>query len=305
MSAAFGVPCGSVNWYPVEVRSLGRYRSVALIPEWYFHLSVGLFGLLFGSLANVIIWRVPRGESIVSPGSHCPSCGREIRWFDNVPVLSWLVLRARCRDCGSRISVRYPVVEVISGLLWLLAALLWGMTFRTAFGIALFYLLLVLTYIDLDHLRLPNPIVATLAGVGLVGTVASQLTGRPILPLFEGAGLLASPAAYAAVGVLIGLGVSALMAGSYALIRKTAGLGMGDIKLLAVLGIFYGPYVLMVLLFGSIIGSVIGGVLMIGKKDSGEPARVPFGPFLAIASLVVAAWGPAIWAWYMGIARLG
>jgi len=278
---------------------------VIVIPDWYFQLSVGLFGLLFGSLANVIIWRVPRGESIVSPGSHCPSCGREIRWYDNVPIISWFVLRARCRACGSQIPVRYPVVETISGLLWLLAALLWGMTFRTLFGIALFYLLLVLTYIDLDHLRLPNPIVATLAGVGLVGTAASQLTGVPVLPLFEGAGLLANPAVYAVVGVVIGLGVSAIMAGTYALIRKTAGLGMGDIKLLAVLGIYYGPYVLMVLLIGSIIGAVVGGVLMVGKKDSDEPARIPFGPFLAIAGVLVAAWGPTIWAWYMGIAHLG
>lgn len=272
--------------------------------EWVGPVVLGLYGLLFGSLANVIIWRVPRRESIVSPGSHCPKCDSAIAWYDNIPVLSWMLLRARCRKCGAPISARYPVVELLSGALWLLAALRWGMSVRTGFGIALFYLLLVLTYIDLDHMRLPNAIVGALAVAGALGVVTAQVSGTAALPLFEGAGVLASPLAYAGVGLLIGGGLSALMAGTYALVRKKAGLGMGDIKLLAVLGLYFGPYVLMVLMFASVFGAVVGLAAPRLNKDGG-PARIPFGPFLAGGAVVVALWGPAVWHWYLGIAGLG
>ncbi len=277
---------------------------MSAIPEWFFLVSIGLFGLLFGSLANVIIWRVPRHESIVTPGSHCPACGTQIRWYDNIPILSWVVLRARCRECGAPISARYPVVEALSGALWLAAAMKWGMSFQTALGITLFYLLLVLTYIDIDHLRLPNSIVVVLAGVGVLGVAISQVSGAAGLPLFLGGGILATPIGSAAVGFLIGAGISIAMAGGYALVRKSAGLGMGDIKLLAVLGIWFGPYVLMVLVIGSILGAVIG-LAAAGRRGPSEgPVRVPFGPFLAIAALMVSIWGAQLWTWYAGIAGL-
>lgn len=275
----------------------------AAVPQWFFLTAVGLFGLLFGSLANVIIWRVPRGESIVSPGSHCPACGTAIRWYDNVPVLSWVVLRARCRECGTRISARYPIVEALSAILWLVAAVLWGMSIRTVFGVCLFYLLLVLTYIDIDHLRLPNALVATLAGVGVIGVAVAQWGGTPAVPFFTGGGVIASPFGSATVGLLIGVGVSVAMAGGYALVRKSAGLGMGDIKLLGVLGIYFGPYVLMVLMVGSILGAVTG-LLTLRQHAEGAAARIPFGPFLAVAAVIVAAWGPSIWNWYVGLAGL-
>ena len=277
---------------------------MASIPEWFFVMSLGLFGLLFGSLANVVIWRVPRGESIVAPGSHCPSCGHAIRWYDNIPVLSWLILGARCRDCGSRIPIRYPAVELLSGVLWLIAALLWGMSIRTIFGVALFYMLMILTFIDLDHLRLPNPVVASLAGVGILGVALAKLAQVDAVPILLGRGLMSDPLLYAAAGIAFGGGTSALMAGVYALVRRSAGLGMGDIKLLSVLGLFFGPYVLMVLFVGSILGAVVGVIMTIGRRESGEAARVPFGPFLAAGGVVVAAWGPAIWTWYLQLARI-
>lgn len=274
---------------------------MSAIPTWFFLMSVGLFGLLFGSLANVIIWRVPRGESIVSPGSHCPGCGTPIRWYDNIPVISWVVLGARCRECGGRISARYPIVEAASGVLWLAAALRWGMSVRTLFGIALFYLLLILTLIDLDHMRLPNSIVAALGILGVVGVLVAHVGVEPAVPLFAGGGLLGSPLAYAATGILIGGGISVAMAGMYALIRKSAGLGMGDIKLLAVLGVFFGPYVLMVLMAASLLGAVVGIVALRRHKGAGQ-ARIPFGPFLASGALIVALWGPAVLDWYLRLA---
>jgi leader peptidase (prepilin peptidase)/N-methyltransferase len=121
---------------------------VGSVPSWVYLAVLAVSGLLFGSFANVLIWRVPRGESIVRPASHCPSCGRPIRPLDNVPIVSWLVLRGRCRDCGERIDIRYPAVEALSGLLWLAAGLAFGPTPRAAAAVAFFYLLMVLAVID-------------------------------------------------------------------------------------------------------------------------------------------------------------
>src|SRR5665648_820200 len=112
------------------------------MPQWFLVLSAGLFGVLFGSFANVVIWRFPRGESVSTPGSHCPSCDTPIAWYDNIPIVSWLVLRARCRSCGAPISARYSIVEALSGGLWALAAAQWGLSWATLFGIIFFYGLL-------------------------------------------------------------------------------------------------------------------------------------------------------------------
>lgn len=276
------------------------------VPEWFFFMSVGLFGLLFGSLANVIIWRVPRGESIVSPGSHCPGCGAPIRWYDNVPVIGWLLLRGRCRDCGTGISPRYPFVEALCGLLWLLAAVLWGMTIQTAFGIALFYLLMVLAFIDLDHHRLPNKLVALLAGLGSVGVALSAAGIADAVPLISipATGFFSNPVAYALLGVVVGAGTSGLLAAAYSVVRGTTGLGMGDVKLLGALGVFLGPYALMVLLIGSIFGTIASVVLLRRGADVSK-IRIPFGPYLAAAAVVVCAVGTPLWTWYVHLILLG
>ncbi len=271
----------------------------------FWLVCLGLYGLLFGSLANVIIWRVPRGESIVTPGSHCPACAAAIRWYDNIPVVSWVFLRARCRACGSRISARYPLVETLSGALWVLAGLAFGMTPRMGFAVAFFYLLLVLTFIDLDHLRLPNGLVAVLAGVGVLGIVLSSLrvvSGLPLVPLPAG-GLFASPIAYAALGILLGAGVSGLIAALYSLARGAVGLGMGDMKLLGAMGLFLGPYSLMVLVVGSVLGT-IGSLVLIARGAEASKTRIPFGPFLAAAAVLVTLAGPALWSWYVGLVGL-
>jgi len=272
--------------------------------SWFWPMSLGLFGLLFGSFANVLIWRFPRGESVVSPGSHCPSCDHPIRWHDNIPLVSWLVLRGRCRDCGAAISGRYPLVELLSGLLWLAAGLAFGLSVRSVACVIFFYMLLVLTFIDLDTYRLPNAIVGFLALAGLVGAVTAQLTGVPITPLAAaGEGVLAQPLVAALVGVALGVGLSGAIAGLYGLLRGRTGLGAGDVKLLGAMGLFLGPYVLLALLVGSLAGAV-GGV--IDASRSGESVathRVPFGPYLALGGVVSALTGPAIWAWYWSLLR--
>lgn len=274
------------------------------VPEWFLVVAFGLFGLLFGSFANVMIWRVPRGESIASPGSHCPGCNAPIAWYDNVPLASWLVLRGRCRSCGTAIALRYPLVEAASGALFVVAALVFGPTLRGAAAATLFWFLLVLSLIDLDTMRLPNVIVGTLAILGGLGVVVSEVAGRRIIPLLDVAspGLLAQPLASAAMGALLGAGLAGGVAALFAVIRGKTGLGMGDVKLLGVLGLFLGPYVLLSLFIASICGAVFGIAAARGGKLS--EARIPFGPWLALGGAITALVGPAIVRWYLGVAGL-
>lgn len=264
------------------------------IPEWYFSLSMALFGLLFGSFANVVIWRLPRGESLVRPGSHCPRCDAPIAWYDNIPVLSWLVLRGRCRNCSEPISARYPLVEAASGALFLLAALAWGPGLRALFGAAFFWFLLTLSLIDLEHMRLPNPLVGAVALLGLVGVLLSQLLDQNVVPLVGvgASGLTAQPLPAAALGVVLGAGLPAAIAFAYRLIRGRSGFGMGDVKLLGALGIFLGPYVLLTFFLASLLGALGGAILGRGRELSQR--RIPFGPWLALGAVITAVVGPAL-----------
>jgi len=285
-----------------------------------FYASLGAFGLLFGSFGNVLIWRVPRAESIVSPGSHCPRCGHDIRWFDNVPVVSWLVLRGKCRDCGAPIPWRYPAVELASGALWVLAGWRFGLTAATPLAIAFFYLLLILSVIDLDHRRLPTALVSVLGGLAAAAVVAAQVTGLPFGPLTAvgGEGWVSSPVLMAALGFTLGAGISWGIAAVYGRLRGRSGLGFGDIRLLGAMGLVLGPYVLLAYAMANIFG-VIGAIpalLSIRKQSAANaavgskaapaaPASIPFGPFLALGGVLTALWGPAIWAAYLQLLGAG
>ena len=275
---------------------------MSAVPQWFFLVVLGLFGLVFGSFANVVIWRFPRGESLSAPASHCPRCSIPIAPYDNIPVVSWLLLGGKCRSCKEPISARYPLVEVLSAVLWLLAGVTFGATTRVVFAVALFYLLMILSFIDLDHLRLPNKLVLILAVIGLIGVALSVLTGTQVLP-FMGempVGALTDPIITAALGVLLGAGPIFLLAWAYRALRGRSGLGMGDVKLLAVLGIYEGPYVLLALMVGSILGVVFG---LLGTKGEDKLKRqIPFGPFLAVGAIVAATVGPSLWIWYLGLA---
>jgi leader peptidase (prepilin peptidase)/N-methyltransferase len=286
----------------------------------FFYVCLGAFGLLFGSFANVLIWRVPRGESIVSPGSHCPACGHDIRWYDNVPVVSWLILRGRCRDCGQPIAWRYPLVELASGALWVLAGWRFGLTAATPLAIVFFYLLLVLAVIDLDHRRLPTSLVAALGIVAAIAIVAAQLTGLPFGPLTPAAasGWLASPVLAAGFGFLLGAGLSWGIAAGYGAIRGRDGLGFGDVRLLGAMGLVLGPFVLIAYAVANILG-VLGAIPVLVALRSkraeaagsetpdgpSQPASMPFGPFLALGGILTALWGPSLWAAYLQLLGVG
>lgn len=261
-----------------------------------------VFGLLFGSFGNVVVWRLPRNESVVSPGSHCPGCGSPVRWHDNIPVVSWLVLRGKCRDCSSPISARYPLVETLSGILWFSAGVRYGATATTAVAVVFFYLLLLLSFIDLDTMRLPNVLVFPMAGLGILATLAAQLVPAHVSLLAAPAeiGSTMSPIVWAVIGAALGAIPVFVLGEIYGRVRNVAGLGFGDVKLLGAMGLFLGPLVVLALFFGSLIGS-IAGAIVVAKGADARKRRVPFGPFLAAGGVFTALVGPSAWSWYIGL----
>ncbi|MBE0418075.1 MAG: prepilin peptidase, partial [Coriobacteriia bacterium] len=254
-------------------------------------------GLLLGSFANVVIWRFPRRESLSSPGSHCPACDAPVRWYDNIPIVSWLLLRARCRSCGEPIASRYPAVELLSGLLWLAAALTYGVGARPIIAGVFFWTLLILTFIDLDTMRLPNPFVGALAVFGLAGAAVSQFAAVDWVPL---TGAETSPLLLAGLGVLLGAGLSGGIAALYAGVRGRSGFGMGDVKLLGAMGFFLGPYVLLALFIGSMFGAVVG-IVTAARSGNGLATKIPFGPFLALGGIFTALVGPEVVRMYLAL----
>jgi leader peptidase (prepilin peptidase) / N-methyltransferase len=274
------------------------------MPEWLWLTSAFLFGLVFGSFGNVVIWRLPRGESLSHPDSHCPVCETPIAWHDNVPLLSWLLLRGRCRSCGTPISPRYPTVELISAVLWMAAAWRFGMTWSGVAAIVFFYVLLLLAFIDWDTMRLPNSLVLLLFVVGAVGVVASHVLSTLVVPLLPAAtGLLAMPAVSALAGALSAAGITLAISLVYSAVRGQRGYGMGDVKLLAVIGVYLGLYALMAMFFATLAAAVYG-VSAARNSEEGGRLKFAFGPFLVAGAIFITMFGPQIWAWYRGLAYM-
>jgi leader peptidase (prepilin peptidase)/N-methyltransferase len=247
---------------------------------------VALAGLFIGSFLNVCIHRIPRGESIVWPPSRCPKCSTPIRPVDNVPVVSYLLLGGRCRACGEPISVRYPVVELLSALLAvsMLYRFGWGFTFAVYYAWAC--VLLVVTFIDIDHRIIPDrfSIGGMVAGLALV----------PFMPLTYKDSLL---------GLALGGGLLLAVIYGYYLVTGKEGMGGGDVKLLAMIGVFTGwKGVLFTVFAASVAGTAVGiPFALITKKGEGAmKTAVPFGPFLALGALLYVYWGERVISWYFG-----
>ncbi|HOP40700.1 MAG TPA: prepilin peptidase [Geobacteraceae bacterium] len=246
---------------------------------------VFIVGAVVGSFLNVCIYRIPRDESIVFPASHCPACGAGIRPFDNIPLLSYLVLRGKCRACGNRISWQYPAVELISALLTLLLFLKLHFS-PTFFVLFLFCMaLVVITFIDLEHQIIPDRI--SLSGI-VLGFASSF-----ILPWLSWKSSL--------IGIIAGGGSLLLVAYGYQLLTKKEGMGGGDIKLLAMMGAFLGWRAIPFIIFtSSLFGSIVGVSLMLArKKDSQLP--IPFGPFLAFGAVLYIFYGGRLIQWYFSL----
>jgi leader peptidase (prepilin peptidase) / N-methyltransferase len=237
----------------------------------------GVLGLALGSFFNVVAYRLPRGESLSRPGSRCPSCGTPVRPFDNVPVLSWLLLRGRCRDCRTAISIRYPVVEALTAALCVAVVLAGGPEAETLLGLAFVLLLVPVAFIDLDHRIIPNK----LTGLGAV-------TALVVLALVDPAALPEHLIAAAGAG---GFLLAAALA-------KPGGMGMGDVKLAAVMGLFLGRAVAPALFAALILGSLAGLALM-ARRGMARGTTIPFGPWLAAGGLVGLFAGDAVVDWYL------
>ena len=242
-----------------------------------------VLGCCLGSFFNVVIYRLPRGESLLRPFSHCPSCDVPIAFYDNIPLLSYLILRGRCRNCGSRISLRYPLVEALSGVLT--AMLYRAYLLSPAFIVFLIFasLLMVIAFIDLETFLIPD----LLSLSGIILGFATSFANPCVDPVSS------------LIGIFFGGGVLYLISWTYSTLRGREGIGGGDIKLMAMIGAFTGCRgVVFTILVASLSGSLFG---ILEMKKSGErfATQIPFAPFLALGALSYIFWGELFFTWYL------
>ena len=281
--------------------------EAAINPGAYAYMSILVlcFGACLGSFLNVCIYRIPREESVVKPRSHCPHCGTLIAWYDNIPLLSFFILKAKCRKCGGAISARYVIVEALVAVLFLLVwfklplggqptpfalapvfvpaiiPILWLAVFGLALG----------TFVDLEHMIIPDRV--------SLGGIASGLALSILIPSLHG-----QPDGYggflsAFLGAAIGVGILWFIAVLGRLIFRKDAMGMGDVKLMGAIGAYLGwPSVLFTLMVSSFLGAAVGVTLVLmGKKDM--QSRIPYGPYIALAALIWMLWGPNLWNAYI------
>lgn len=261
------------------------------VPEWMANVFVAVFGLIIGSFLNVVIVRLPTRASLSRPASRCPKCGYSLRWYDNVPLLSYLALRGKCRECRAPISVRYPVVELLTGLLFLAVKLRFGMSgllFVRDFPFVA--ILVAIAFIDLETRLIPDPL--SLGGLA-IGLATAAFT--------PGLGLIS-----AVIGAALGFGIFYGIAWYYQWRTGRAGMGGGDIKFLAMLGAFLGPEGVFTTIFiSSVLGTVLGLTYawVTRRKNGGEgnlmKVSLPYGPFLVVGGLYTYLLGDLLWSPFM------
>jgi len=250
-----------------------------------------LFGAVVGSFLNVVILRLPKEDtSIVFPGSHCPHCGHQLSWWENIPLLSYLLLRGRCRSCHERISWQYPLVEAAMAIFSALLLHRFGVNIEYCLMFIFFAALLVIIFIDIHHQIIPDRI--SLPGI-LLGFATSWFSDQIT---WQQSGL----------GIFLGGGVLYLVAFGYFALTKREGMGGGDIKLLAMIGAFLGWQSLLYIVFASSLFGSLVGILAILRQGQGGKTRIPFGPFLAFGAMTWVLFQDrilALWHLYLGLAR--
>ncbi len=248
-----------------------------------WHVISVLFGAMVGSFLNVCISRLPKGESIVTPGSHCPDCGHPIKFYDNIPLISYLLLRGKCRSCKGAISAQYPLVEGVTALSSLLLFSKHGLSLSYLFYFSFIAALIVITVIDLYHQIIPDVISIPGIVVGLLGALII-----PYITFFN-----------SLIGILLGGGSLFLVATLYQWLFKREGMGGGDVKLLAMIGAFLGwEAVILTILLSSLVGSITGIVIMALKGKDFKYA-IPFGPFLSLGAVIALFGQSEIVSWYL------
>jgi leader peptidase (prepilin peptidase)/N-methyltransferase len=250
-------------------------------------LPAFIIGACIGSFLNVCIYRIPLSKSIVAPGSMCPRCGNPIRFYDNIPILSYLWLRGRCRQCRTPVSLRYPLVELLTALLFTAVAHRFGISLEAGIYMAFSAVMVTITFIDIDHRIIPDRI-------SLPGILLCFLAALALPNMGWKAALL---------GILVGGGTLFVVAWGYSLLTGKEGMGGGDIKLLAMIGALLGwQGVVFTIFSASLLGTVVGLGLMVRTRSDMKLA-VPFGPFLAAGALAYIFVGPELVAWYFGLMR--
>ena len=249
------------------------------MPYFLYAFSL-LLGLCIGSFLNVVVYRLPRHESLVRPASHCPGCGVAIRWYDNIPVVSWLVLRGKCRACGTRISARYILVESITGGAFVLAMWHFGLSWPLLIAWAFIAAMVAIAFIDYDHMIIPNKIVLPGAAIGLAASVALH-PHKWWIYLVAAAG-------------------GALFFFLLVMLWPGGGMGMGDVTMALFMGAVLGSGILVAFFVAFLLGSLVGVYLMLVLKRS-RKTKVPFGPFLALGAVLAVFLGETILRAYAGI----
>ncbi|GAB6075592.1 prepilin peptidase [Desulfurobacterium crinifex] len=248
------------------------------------YLMAFIFGTIVGSFLNVCTYRIPMGESVIYPSSHCPKCGEKIKWYDNIPIISYLILRGKCRNCGEKISVQYPLIELLTGILT--AGVIWryGVSFVSLYFLILIYVLIVVSMIDLKTMLVPVKLCyfAMVAGILLSLFV-------PVISFKD-----------SILGASFGAGIILFIIETYYIFTGKEGMGYGDANIMAVIGAFLGwEKVLLTIFFASLIGSVVGIALMVLKGKNVKFA-LPFGPFLSAGTYITILFGDEIIKWYLG-----
>jgi len=247
-------------------------------------ILIFILGLVVGSFSNVCIYRIPKNESIIYPASHCPKCRTTIKAFDNIPLLSYILLKGRCRICKSKIAIQYPIVEFLTGLIYLIIYLTYGLSIQTLIYIILSSALIIIAFIDLNEQIVPDEI--SLPGI-VIGFIVSFFV--PYIS-FINSGL----------GVIVGGGIILIIGLAGSVIFKKEAMGGGDVKLAAMIGAFLGwKFIIVSLFLGFFLGALAGILLIVMKIKSREDA-VPFGPFIVLGSFITLLWGEKIISWYLG-----
>jgi len=252
--------------------------------QFLIGLIIFIIGLVIGSFGNVCIYRIPRNESIIYPASHCPHCNKPIQYYDNIPLISYIILKGKCRHCQGKIPLQYPIVEGLTGILYLLIYFFYGLQFVSLVYMLFSTSLIIISFIDFHEKIIPDTLSLPFIVIGFL----SSFLLKNITPANSLLGILAGGGSLLIIA----------LAGSY-LFKKEA-MGGGDIKLAAMIGAFLGwKLTLLSLFLGFFLGSVIGVIILIRTK--GQSEIVPFGPFIAMGAMISIFWGNVIIQWYLMI----
>jgi leader peptidase (prepilin peptidase)/N-methyltransferase len=253
------------------------------VPYEFWLVTSFFLGLIFGSFFNVCILRIPNHKSIVMPPSHCPNCNYELKWYDNIPILSYIILRGKCRNCKSAISPRYAIIEFLTGVLFAFTFYRFGFNVYTIFALIFISFMIIMSFIDLDHFILPDRFTLTLIPLGILSSFfKSDFNWIDSI-----------------TGLLVGGGFILIFSATYYLVRKRSGMGGGDMKLMAGVGAYLGfKLALLTLMIGTIAGTMVAIPYLLIKKKKMD-SMLPFGPFLALAAVICLFWGEEIFNWWL------